>query len=391
VAVSITAPRGFAAGGGHVGIKPADLADCAIVAATTELPAVAAGVFTQSLAAAAPVVASRAHLAATGGVARAVVLTSGNANAATGRAGLERAEGLCEVVGRAFGAPATEVLIAQTGLIGIPFAFEGCADAVTAVCGSVDDSKQGGTDAAAAMLTTDTRRKEFHRAYDGFTVGAMAKGAAMLAPNMATMLAVLTTDAPCDAVTLRALLHEAVEPTFNRIHVDGATSTNDTVFALSSGLGGAVAPDVLGSALEEACGSLARQMVDDAEGATKTAQVSVTGAASDGEAHAGARKVAGSLLVKCSLNGADPYWGRIVSELGTAGIAFDIDSVSVRYGGITVCSAGIGVAHDEAAVAAHLAGRHIEIACDLGLGTGTASVLCCDLGHGYIDENRGTS
>jgi glutamate N-acetyltransferase/amino-acid N-acetyltransferase len=389
--MSITAPLGFAAGGGHVGIKPGELPDCAVVVATTAAPACAAGVFTRNLAAAAPVLASRAHLAASGGAARAIVLTSGNANAATGRQGLERAEGLCAVVARAVGAPVEEVLIAQTGLIGIPFAFEACADAVTGVCGSADASREGGKAAATAILTTDTVRKEFCGTFEGFTVGAMAKGAAMLAPNMATMLAVLTTDAACDPVTLGALLREAVIPTFNRIHVDGAMSTNDTVFALSSGLAGPVPPEVIGSALEGACASLARQMVDDAEGATRTAQVTVVGAASDGEAHAGARKVAGSLLVKCSLNGADPYWGRIVSELGTAGIAFDIDSVSVRYGETTVCAGGVGTAHDEAAVAAHLAGRHVEITCDLGLGAGVASILCCDLGHGYIDENRGTS
>ena len=200
--MSITAPLGFAAGGGHVGIKPGEL----LTAPSSWRPqrhqpaplASSRGISRLRRS----VLASRAHLAASGGAARAIVLTSGNANAATGRQGLERAEGLCAVVARAVGAPVEEVLIAQTGLIGIPFAFEACADAVTGVCGSADASREGGKAAATAILTTDTVRKEFCGTFEGFTVGAMAKGAAMLAPNMATMLAVLTTDAACDPVPL---------------------------------------------------------------------------------------------------------------------------------------------------------------------------------------------
>jgi len=389
--VSVVAPTGFGAAGGHVGIKPGEVPDCAVVACTLAAPASGAGVFTSNLAAAAPVVASRAHLAATAGLVRGVVVTSGNANAATGPAGLERAEGLCATVAASLGAPSDQVLIAQTGLIGVPFAFEQCTAGVQAVCAAIGSAAGDGDAAADAMLTTDTRRKQFAEAFDGFTVGAMAKGAAMLAPNMATMLAVLTTDAACDPLTLQRLLRDAVTPTFNRLHVDGATSTNDTVFALASGAVGPVDADALGAALTDACASLARQMADDAEGATRTATITVRGAASEHEAHVGARAVGGSLLVKCSLNGADPYWGRVVSELGSAGIEFHLDRVSVAYGGIVVCRAGEAVGHNGAGVAAHLAGRHVEIDCDLGIGGGAASVLCCDLGPGYIDENRTTS
>jgi glutamate N-acetyltransferase/amino-acid N-acetyltransferase len=219
----------------------------------------------------------------------------------------------------------------------------------------------------------------------------MAKGAAMLAPNMATMLALCTTDAAVDPGTLQGALRFAVNASFNVMTVDGATSTNDTVLVLASGLGATPSPAALTDALTAACTSLAGQMVADAEGATKVSHIRVVGAATDGAAHQAARKVADSMLVQCSLNGEDPYWGRVVSELGSAGVAFDMDKVSVSYGDVVVCAGGVAAPHDAAALAAHLAGRHIEIVCDLGLGPGTAAVLGTDLGYGYIDENRTTS
>ncbi len=389
--MSVVFPRGFVAAGGHVGIKPAGRPDCAVVASATGAAVPVAGVFTTNLAAAAPVQVSRAHLGATGGAARAVVLTSGNANAATGASGRAGALALCDAVAAGLGASASEVLVAQTGLIGIPFDFASCASGVRALASGAGATPADGAAAADAILTTDTVRKVVELERDGFRVGAMAKGAAMLAPNLATMLAVLTTDAACDPSTLGHLLRSAVEPSFNRLHVDGATSTNDTVLALASGVAGPVPADVLGEALATACASLARAMADDAEGATRTATVTVRGARTEAEAHAAARAVGGSLLVKCSLNGADAYWGRVVSELGSAGVGFELDTVAVAYGGTTVCAGGVGVPHDTAAVAAHLGGRHVELECDLGLGTGRAAVLCCDLGPGYLDENRTTS
>jgi glutamate N-acetyltransferase/amino-acid N-acetyltransferase len=219
----------------------------------------------------------------------------------------------------------------------------------------------------------------------------MAKGAAMLAPNMATMLAVLTTDAAVEPAALLTSLQAAVAASFNVMTVDGCTSTNDTVLVLASGLGATPTPQALTDALTAACQSLAEQMVDDAEGATKVSHIKVVGAESDAAAHTAARKVADSLLVQCSLNGEDPYWGRVVSELGSAGVAFDPDKVSVAYGGVAVCRRGVATDHDGAAVAAHMKGRHIEITCDLGLGSGQGVVLGTDLGYGYIDENRTTS
>ncbi len=389
--MSVVAPRGFAAAGAHLGIKSSGAPDCAVVACTADEPASAAGVFTSNLAAAAPVIVSRAHLAATAGHARAVVLTSGNANAATGEPGRRRAEGLCATVAGSPGAASDEVLVAQTGLIGIPFEFERCDAGLRDLCGAIGASTQHGDDAALAIMTTDTRPKSFSWTDGSFTVGAMAKGVAMLAPTMATMLAVLTTDAACAPGVLADLLRAAVAPTFNRVHVDGDTSTNDTVVVLASGRAGPVDVDLLGSVLTDACASLAHEMVADAEGATKLATVSVRGARTDHEAHVAARAVAGSLLVKCSLNGADPYWGRVVSSLGSAGVGFDMDRVAVGYGGTVVCARGVGVDHDTGAVLAHLAGREVTIECDLGLGDGVGAVLCCDLGEGYLAENRTTS
>jgi glutamate N-acetyltransferase/amino-acid N-acetyltransferase len=389
--MSVVAPKGFAAAGAHLGIKGSGAPDCAVVACTTEAPARAAGVFTSNLAAAAPVVVSRAHLAATGGRVRAVVLTSGNANAATGQPGRRRAEGLCSTVAASLGSPSDEVLVAQTGLIGVPFEFERCDDGLRKVCASLGSSERHGADAAAAILTTDTRPKTFSWTDGHVTVGAMAKGVAMLAPSMATMLAVLTTDASCEPDVLAGLLRAAVAPTFNSVHVDGDTSTNDTAILLASGAAGPVDTDLLGSVLTDACAALAHEMVADAEGATRLATVRVRGARTDHEAHVAARAVAGSFLVKCSLNGSDPYWGRVVSSLGSAGVGFDIDRVSVGYGGVVVCAGGVGVGHDAAAVATHLGAREVSIDCDLGLGAGSGAVLCCDLGEGYLAENRTTS
>jgi glutamate N-acetyltransferase/amino-acid N-acetyltransferase len=389
--VSVTAPPGFVASGGSAGIKAYDALDVAIVATADGQAVPCAGVFTSNLAAAAPVQVSRAHLALTQGTAAGVVLTSGNANAATGEPGRGAAQRVCAVVAGGIGATTEEILICQTGLIGIPFPIDTVEPRLAAIVGARAGGEDAGAKAARAIMTTDTVPKEVIVAGQGFTIGGMAKGAAMLAPNMATMLALCTTDAAVDAPTLHKALRAAVAVSFNSITVDGATSTNDTVLVLASGRGERPPLAALTAALTEACVSLAEQMVADAEGATKVMHVTVRAAANDEAAHVAARKVADSMLVQCSLNGCDPYWGRIVSELGSAGTPFDIDRVSIAYGGTVVCAAGVAVAHDGAAVAAHMAGRHVELDCDLGLGSGQAVVLGTDLGYGYIDENRTTS
>ncbi len=382
---------GFLAAGGSMGIKPSGVDDVAVVASASGAPLQAAAVFTTNKACAAPVQVSRRHLEATGGRVSAVVLTSGNANAATGATGLEHAEALCATTAQVLGCAAEEVLVCQTGLIGIPFPFEATIGGLAPVVEARAGTPEAGAAAARAILTTDTIPKEVTIQGEGFTIGGMAKGAAMLAPNMATMLAVLTTDAALSSAELSAALRAGVEHSFNRLHTDGATSTNDTVVLLASGLAGPVALDQFTAAVAAACSQLAQMMADDAEGATKVVHVTVTGARSDAEAHLGARKVADSQLVKCSFNGADPYWGRVLSELGTAGIDLDPALVSIRYGGIEVCAAGVAARHDAAALEAVMAERHLELACNLGLGSGAATVLTVDLSYGYIDENRTTS
>lgn len=389
--MSVVAPRGFAAGGAHLGIKAPGVLDGAVVAVTGPVPVPAAAVFTTNLAAAAPVTCSREHLAATGGVARAVVVTSGNANAATGAAGREAAMALCTEVAGALGARREEVLVAQTGLIGIPFDPAGALAPLRGLCGALGTTPAHGEAAATAILTTDTHRKTHVERAGAVTVGAMAKGAGMLAPNLATMLVVATTDAACDPGRLKAILAAACAPTFNSLIVDGDTSTNDTVAVLASGEAGPVADDVLGGALEATFRSLCSQLAEDAEGSTRTATVHVTSARSDAEAHAAARAVASSLLVKCSINGADPYWGRIVAALGRAGTDFVLDKVRVAYGDVVVCEGGERAPHDPARAIAAMSAPHVELRCDLGLGDGRAAVLCCDLSEAYVEENRRTS
>jgi len=389
--MSVTAAKGFVAAGGSAGIKASGVPDVAIVATTDGRAVPTAGVFTSNLAAAAPVQVSRAHLQSTGGKAAGVILTSGNANAATGVPGREAALALCGALADGIGVTTEEILICQTGLIGIPFPTTVAVPNVPGIVSGRAGDRDAAAAAARAIMTTDTVPKEVLVQGAGFTVGGMAKGAAMLAPNMATMLALCTTDAAVDAATLRLALRAAVDASFNVMSVDGCTSTNDTVLVMASGAGATPTLDALTAALSEACLSLSEQMVNDAEGATKVSHVRVIGAESDGAAHQAARKVADSQLVQCSLNGEDPYWGRVVSELGSAGVAFDIDKVTVAYGGTLVCVGGVAATHDEAAVKAHMKGRHIELVCDLGLGGGSGAVLSTDLGYGYIDENRTTS
>ena len=387
--MSVTAAAGFVAAGVAAGIKSSGRPDLALVATADGRPVAAAGVFTRNLMTAAPVLTTRAHLEATAGQAVAVVLNSGNANAATGEQGLADAEAMCAAVASELGVPAEQVLVCSTGLIGIPMPIDVITAGVPALVSA--RSADAALEAATAIMTTDTVPKQVVVDGGGFTVGGMAKGAAMLSPNMATMLAVLTTDAAASPDQLKAALVAGVADSFNALDVDGCTSTNDTVLLLASGLAGPVDQGALVAAVSEACASLAAQMCADAEGATKVVRMTVTGAVSDDEAKRGARYVSRSNLVKCSWYGCDPYWGRIASDLGSCGIAFDPSRLTVSYGGITVCRGAVDADHDVAAVAAHMRGRHLDVVADLGLGDGSATILTNDLTHAYIDENMGTS
>ena len=389
--MSITAPAGFTAAGLASGIKASGAFDLALVATTDGVPVPTAATFTSNRAAAAPVQVSRAHLEAGGGLASGFVVSSGNANAATGARGRADALRMCEFAAAGLGVAAERILVCSTGLIGIPLPMGPIEEGIPALVATRSGSTRSAEDAATAILTTDSGRKEVLVEYPTFTVAGMAKGAGMLAPDMATMLAFLTTDAEIEPGPLADLLRIAVRDSFNSMSVDGCTSTNDTVILMASGRAGVVDPNVVVDAVTEACTTLAGKMLADAEGASKIVQVRVTGARSDGEAHQAARKVADSLLVKCSLNGADPYWGRVASDLGSAGVDFEMDRLAIEYGGTTVCRGGIAADHDSAAVAEHLAGPLIDIHCSLGLADGDGVVMGVDLGYGYIDENRTTS
>ncbi|HEY5173730.1 MAG TPA: bifunctional glutamate N-acetyltransferase/amino-acid acetyltransferase ArgJ [Acidimicrobiia bacterium] len=383
----VTAVAGFVAGGLACGIKPSGEPDLALVATEDAAAATAAGVFTTNLAQAAPVQVSRRHLA--NGRASAVVLSSGNANAATGEAGRRDAARMCELTAHGLGLAAEDVLVCSTGLIGIPMPMGALEVGNPKICGEL--AADGGGRAARAMMTTDTLAKEAVARAGAATVGGMAKGAAMLSPAMATMLAVVTTDAAVDHETLQRALARAVSESFDCLSVDGCRSTNDTVLVLANGRAGAVEPHVLTDALTQVCGSLAEQMARDAEGATKFVRVEVVGARSAAEARIAARAVANSQLVQCSLNGNDPYWGRVLSELGASGAHLDPEAVDISYNGIAVCRDGVACAHDEKALSRALAETDIEIRCDLRLEHGEATILTTDLSHGYIDENRRTS
>ncbi len=387
--MSVTDTPGFVASGVTCGIKPSGAPDLAMVATADGAAVTAAGVFTSNRMTAAPVLVCREHLTTTGGRAAAVVLNSGNANAATGAQGMADARRMAAATAADLGCAAEEVLVCSTGWIGYPLPMDAILGGIPEATAALSDD--GGAAAAEAIMTTDTVPRTTTVFGGGFTVGGIAKGAAMLEPNMATMLAVLTTDAEVDATTATELLRAAVGTSFNCLTVDGAESTNDTVLLLASGSAGPADPGALGAALAEACLSLAVQMADDAEGSTKTVFLTVTGAADDAEAAKGARDTANCQLVKCSWYGEDPYWGRIAAEMGAAGIAFDPDTITISYGGQVVYADGEARPIDEAALKAHMAGRTLDLDVDLGQGTGTARVVTTDLSHAYIDENMRTS
>jgi glutamate N-acetyltransferase/amino-acid N-acetyltransferase len=399
--VSVTAPSGFVAGGLACGIKASGAPDLAMVATADHAAVTAAGVFTSNLVAAAPVQVSRTALH--DGRAAAVVLNSGNANAATGEPGREDARRMAALAAESLGCAPRDVLVCSTGLIGIPMPMDPVEAGIPKLAAALSGDPAGAVAAAEAIRTTDTVRKETVQRVDlagglSATIGGMAKGAAMLSPAMATMLAVLTTDAAVDQSTLRTVLTQAVSESFNSLIVDDCTSTNDTVLVLANGVLGNEPVTrssrdygAFGDALAAACADLAHQMAADAEGATKLATLVVRGARSAAEARAAARAVARSQLVQCSLYGNDPYWGRVLSELGASGARFDPERVDIAYQGVVVCRDGVAAPHDVAALAALMQQREIAIECDLRTGNGDATVTFTDLTHAYVDENMGMS
>jgi glutamate N-acetyltransferase/amino-acid N-acetyltransferase len=386
--VSVTAALGFVAAGCHAGIKRRRY-DMALVVTEDRRPVTAAAVFTQNRFFAPPVAASRSRLEANGGRAAAIIVNSGNANAGTGAAGLADAEAMCGAAAAALGIASGDVLVCSTGIIGNPLPMDKILPAAPKLAKKL--SRGGGEDAAKGILTTDSQPKQALVEGSTFTLGGMAKGCGMIAPNMATMLAFLTTDADVDRDELQAILKDACDRTFNTLNVDGATSTNDTVILLASGRRGRPDLKEFAGAVHKVCEDLTYRMARDAEGMTKMVALSVTGALSDEEARIAAKNIAENNLVKCSWYGGDPYWGRLLAAAGSCGIAFEAEKTQVAYGGIVVSRAGANAAHDGEAVKAHMAKERIEIEVALGLGSGAAQVIGIDLGPGYIKENSQTS
>jgi glutamate N-acetyltransferase / amino-acid N-acetyltransferase len=389
--VSITAPLGFRAAGVAAGIKP-DRLDLALVAA--DRPCVAAGVFTANLAQAAPVVVSRAHLA--GARARAIVANAGCANAATGDAGLADARQMAALAARAVGCPVGEVVVASTGVIGVRLPMEELRDGIARAGERL--SRGGGAEAARAIMTTDTKPKQVAVAFPvagrSCQVGGMAKGAGMIAPNMATMLAFFTTDAAVAPELLRRALVQAVGESLNRITVDGDTSTNDCAVVLASGASGAPAIEREGAdfeamsrALAGAARELALMLVRDGEGVTRIAEVRVEGARSAADADRVARTVAESPLVKTALHGGDPNWGRVLAAVGRAGVPLDISKLSLWIGDVHVAERGAALEYVEKTAAAAMQEDPVRLRIRLGEGDASGWIWTSDLSHGYVDIN----
>ena len=395
-------PLGFVAGATTAGIKASGRPDLAVIAVTTAGPAAAAATFTRNLFAAAPVRLSRAHLAESGGLARAVIATSGSANAATGPTGDADQRAVAEGLATALGCAARETLAASTGLIGtrLPIAQVESATAAL-VRGGLRADDEGLEAVADALMTTDTRRKTATAVIElpspagqlvSVRVSGVAKGVGMIHPELATMIALILTDATASPASLQELLVRSVAASFDCLSIDGDTSTNDTVFLLASGASTVRVGDdlypVLVAALRDVCGTLARAIVRGGEGATKLVSISATGAATAADARRAAQTIANSLLVKTAIHGGDPNWGRLLAAAGRAGVAFDVDHASVRVGPVVLFKDGVPFDERAAEAALYLAGADLDIEIDLGAGGAhEATVWTCDLSAEYVKIN----
>ncbi|MFF3070730.1 bifunctional glutamate N-acetyltransferase/amino-acid acetyltransferase ArgJ [Kitasatospora sp. NPDC057936] len=383
--VGVTAAKGFRAAGVTAGIKASGTPDLALV--VNDGPSfAAAGVFTANRVKAAPVLWSEQVLK--GGLVSAVVLNSGGANACTGPLGFQDTHATAEKAAEELKVNAAEVAVASTGLIGVRLPMDILLPGVALAAQEL--SATGGEAAAIAIKTTDTVHKTAQvTSPAGWTVGGMAKGAGMLAPSLATMLVVLTTDAVADAAALDAALRGATRTTFDRIDSDGCMSTNDTVLLLASGAC-AVTPDAaeFAEAVRTVSADLARQLISDAEGASKDIRIDVTGAATEDEAVDVARTIGRNNLLKCAIHGEDPNWGRVLAAIGTTSAAFDPDALDVAINGVWVCKDG-GVGEDRDLV--DMSGRDVVITANLNAGTASASLWTNDLTADYVHENSAYS
>lgn len=392
LAGGVAAPGGFRAAGLHCGIKASGKPDLALV--VSDLPAAAAAVFTTNLAQAAPVLVSKAHLAASAGRARAVVTNSGCANACTGPQGQADAEEMAALTAGVLGCAREDVLVASTGVIGVNLKMPALRSGIPLAAAAL--AATGGADAAVAIMTTDPFPKsaavEVVTAAGTFRVGGMTKGSGMIEPRMATMLGYLTTDARVDPARLKRVLVEACRFTFNAITVDGEPSTNDCVFALANGASGVTIDDAAEQALFDGFRAVAKTLalgiVRGGEGATKLVAITASGAASDADAWTAARAIANSLLVKTAIHGADPNWGRLVAAAGRSGARFVLDGARVRIGPLVLFEDGRPFDDRAPQAAAYLQGTDLDVEVDLGTGgTHAATVWTCDLSKMYVQIN----
>lgn len=382
--MSVDHPRGFLAAGVSAGLKSAGKKDMALVVNTGPRYDGAA-VFTANRCKANPVIWS--EQVAADGTIRAVILNSGGANCYTGPEGFQTTHAVAERVAQRLGIGPIDVLVCSTGLIGVPNSRGQLLDGVDALHAAL--SAEGGSDAAQAIMTTDSVSKQSLILGDGWSIGGMAKGAGMLAPQLATMLVVLTTDAVADSATLDRALRQATRVSFDRLDSDGCMSTNDTVTILANGASG-VAPseEDLTAALSEACTDLALQLLADAEGADHEIAITVVNAASEDEAVVVGRSVARSNLFKAAVFGNDPNWGRVLASIGTTSAAFDPLDLDVAMNGVQVCR---NSAPDEPADSVDLSGRQVTVTIDLKAGDASATVWTNDLTHAYVHENSAYS
>lgn len=388
----ITAPLGFLAAGVSAGIKKSGKRDVCVIAAERACPA--AGVFTVSATAAAPVIVSREHLGRS--ELRAIVVNAGNANACTGAPGLADAHAMAEAVARALECSSGEVAVCSTGVIGVPLPLELVREGISEAVNALDS--RAGEDAAEAIMTTDTFAKQLAISVvaDGrtFTVGGMAKGSGMIQPNMATMLGFITTDAPLSSAACDTILRAAVAKSFNRITVDSDTSTNDTCILMASGAedgpeleAGSLAYAAVAAAVTEVATALAQMVVRDGEGATKFVTVTCRGAASEADAELVAFAIANSPLMKCALFGEDANWGRVAMAVGKSGAQVDPGALEIVFAGVVTCRNGTAVPFDEAEAAVLLGRPEIDILVDLHVGDAEATVWTCDFSYDYVRIN----
>ncbi|MER6333400.1 bifunctional glutamate N-acetyltransferase/amino-acid acetyltransferase ArgJ [Streptomyces sp. NPDC001034] len=382
--MSVTAAKGFRAAGIAAGIKQNGNPDLALVVNDGPRRA-AAAVFTANRVKAAPVLWSEQVMKS--GQVSVVVLNSGGANACTGPKGFQDTHATAEKAGEVLGRGAIEVAVCSTGLIGTLLPMDKLLPGIGTAAGQL--SEHGGEKAAIAIKTTDTVHKTSVVAGDGWTVGGMAKGAGMLAPGLATMLVVITTDADLDGATLDRALRAATKVTFDRVDSDGCMSTNDTVLLLSSGASG-VTPgyDAFAEAVRQVCDDLGRQLIGDAEGASKDIKVEVINAASEADAVEVGRSIARNNLLKCAIHGEDPNWGRVLSAIGTTSAVFEPDQLNVAINGVWVCKNG-SVGEDRDLV--DMRYREVHVTADLAAGNETATIWTNDLTADYVHENSAYS